>query len=110
MPDYVPPGAPAAGTTCITLPLLEELARLADTQAMTAGNTAVLTGLDRAEAAVPGAQLINGCIGFRQTVEPLIGGLFDELTQLSQKVRSGMTTISDVDAANASAICVENDR
>lgn len=110
MPDYVPPGAPAAGTTCITPSLLDELARLADTQASTVGGTRVLTGLHRAEEAVPGAQLINGCIGFRQTVESLIVDLFDELTQLSQKVRSGMTTLSAADAANASAICQVNDR
>lgn len=109
-PGYVPPGAPAAGTTCIIPRLLDDLASMADSQAMTVGGTGVLSGLVTAEAAVPGAQLINGLIGFRQTAEPLIGELVDELTMLSQKVRSGATTISDQDAANAKEICTVNDR
>lgn len=110
MPEYVPPGAPAAGTMCIRLPLLDELARMADSQAATVAGAGSLTGLATAEAAVPGAQLINGLIGFRQTAEPELNSLYDELSALSQKVRSGMTTISDQDAANASAVCQVNDR
>ena len=110
MPDYVPPGAPAAGTTCITPALLDEFARTADSQASTVGGTRALTGLGTAEEAVPGAQLVNGLIGFRQTAEPQIGELYDDLTALAQKVRTGGMTISDQDAANASAICTVNDR
>lgn len=109
-PDYVPPGAPAAGTTCIIPRLLDDLASMADTQAMTVGGTGSLTGLATAQLAVPRAQLINGLIGFRQTAEPLIGELFDELTMLSQKVRSGALTISDQDATNASEFCTVNGR
>lgn len=109
-PDYVPPGAPAAGTTCIIPRLLDDLASMADTQAMTVGGTGSLTGLATAESVVPRAQLINGLIGFRQTAEPLIDELYHELTALSQKVRSGALTISDQDEANAKDVCTVNDR
>lgn len=109
-PDYVPPGAPAAGTTCIIPRLLDDLASMADTQAMTVGGTGSLTGLATAESAVPRAQLINGLIGFRQTAEPLIDERYHELTALSQKVRSGALTISDQDEANAKDVCTVNDR
>lgn len=104
MPDFVPPGAPAAGTLDITPDRLEQFAAAADAQSSAVGDVRNLTGLETAESSVPGAQLINGCIGFRQTVEPLIGELIDELSQLYLDVHAGLATVGEADVASAADI------
>nr|WP_129591166.1 hypothetical protein [Dietzia sp. oral taxon 368] len=68
------------------------------------GALADLDGVATVEASVPGAQLINGCIGFRQTVEPLIRQISDELSQLYPDIHGGIATVEEADAANAAAI------
>lgn len=104
MPDYIPPGAPAAGTTNLIRPLLEEFADTVEFESRAIGGLSDLGGLATVEASVPGGQLINGCIGFRQTVEPLIQQLSDELGQLYLDIHGGIATIGEADVANAAVI------
>lgn len=104
MPDHIPPGAPAAGTTSLSRPLLEKFADTVEFESRAIGGLADLGGVATVEASVPGGRLINGCIGFRQTVEPLIRQLSDELGQLYLDVHGGIATIEEADAANAAAL------
>ena len=104
MPDHIPPGAPASGTTDLDGPLLETFADTVEFESRAVGALGDLAGLATAEAAVPGAQLINGCIGFRQTVEPLILQISDELSQLYLDIHSGLATLVEADVANAAAL------
>lgn len=104
MPDHIPPGAPAAGSTDLIRPLLEMFADTVEYESRAIGALADLDGLATVEASVPGAQLINGCIGFRQTVESLIQQLSDELAQLYLDIHGGIATIEEADVANAAAL------
>lgn len=106
MPDHFPPGAPAAGSTDLNRALLEGFATTVDFESRAIGHLSDLGGLSTVEASVPGAQLINGCIGFRQTVEPLIHEISDELSQLYLDIHGGLATVEEADAANAAAIRV----
>lgn len=104
MPDFIPPGAPAAGTLDVIPERLEKFATSADAESRDIGKFAELSGLVTVEAAVSGAQLINGCIGFRQTVEPLIGEIDDELSQLYLDIHAGLATVIEADADGAISI------
>ena len=104
MPDHIPPGAPAEGTLNVSFELLNEFANRASDESMTIGKVQELSGIATVEGAVPGAQLINGCIGFRQTVEPLIGDLYDALGQLYLDIQGGLATIRQADETNAADI------
>lgn len=104
MPDHIPPGAPAAGSTDIVPDLLVTFADTVEFESRAIGALSDLEGVTTVEAAVPGAQLINGCIGFRQTVVPLIQQISDELSQLYLDIHGGIATVEEADAANAAAV------
>ena len=104
MPDFVPPGALPADRTDIKPWLLEGLATRADLESRTVGAVRDLDGLTAVEVAVPGADLINGCIGVRQTLEPLITDLHDQLNQLYLDVHAGIASIRQADADNAACL------
>lgn len=104
MPDHVPPGAPADGALDVDFELLNDFADSATDESMIVGQVRELSGIATVEGAVPGAQLINGCIGVRQTLEPLIDGLYDELSQLYLDIHGGLATIRQADEANAVGI------
>ena len=104
MPDHIPPGAPAAGSTDIVPGLLVTFADTVEFESRAIGALSDLDGVATVEASVPGAQLINGCIGFRQTVEPFIQQISDELSQPYLDIHGGVTTVEEADAVNAAAI------
>lgn len=104
MPDFVPPGAPAGIGVAVDPELMTEFAETATTESISIGELRELPYLATVEAAVPGAQLINGCIGVRHTLEPLIDGLYDDLSQLYLDIHSGLSTIFNADEGNAAAI------
>lgn len=104
MPGHIPPGAPAAGSTDIVPDLLVTFANTVEFKSRAIGALSDLEGVATVEASVPDAQLINGCIGFRQTVVPLIQQISDELSQLYLDIHGGIATVEEADAANAAAI------
>ena len=104
MPDHVPPGAPADIGLTVDPELLTDFADTASTESISIGKLRDLPYVATAEGAVPGAQLISGCIGIRQTLEPLIDGLYDDLSQLYLDIHAGLATITEADEANAAAL------
>ena len=94
----------AAGSTDTVPGLLVTFPDAVEFESRGIGALADLDGVATVEASVPGAQLINGCIGFRQTVEPLIRQISDELSQLYPDIHGGIATVEEADAANAAAI------
>lgn len=82
MPDHIPPGAPADIGLSVDSELMSHFADRATRESFAVGDVRRLVGIETTENAVPGAALISGCIAFRQTVEDLVDGLYDELSQL----------------------------
>lgn len=106
MPDFVPPGAPPAETLNVNSDLLEEFARSVELEleSSTVGKIDLQDDFTTVEAAVPGAELINGCIGISQTVEPLVTDLYDSLNQLYLDIHAGISVIKQQDADNAAQL------
>lgn len=102
--SHIPPGAPADIGLDVDPELMADFADNATTESINIGELKELPYVSTVEGAVPGAQLINGCIGVRQTLEPLIDGLYEELGQLYLDIHGGLTTIIEADETNAAAL------
>lgn len=104
MPDYVPPGAPPAGVMAVDPDLLDLFALRVDAESRRVGAVSVRDPFATVESSVPGADLINGCIGVSQTVEPLVKDLYDSLSQLYLDIRAGIAGIRQAEADNAARL------
>lgn len=69
-----------------------------------------MPGRGAVEASLPGTALINGVIGFEQPLERRLDACYTELQALSATVLGGLSTVSEQDKSNATAVCRVNDK